>query len=563
MESSRYLQAYAPHPNGHALALTVRGKSFTMANWEEAVLQHGVCDGVRYRLTQWLNDGKHLVTVSDADGEEAIEIHTRDGSADPVRLAALDIGRPIALLVSPKKDQIIVLNHRFELLFIDLESQKLRQLDKSQHDQIRSAAWSPDGRWIAYDFPSTETTRSIQICKVETGETWLVTPPEFTDIAPAWDPEGKYLYFLSFREFNPVYDSFYFDLGFLQAMRLLLVTLQKDQLNPFIPEPRPLNDEKTELKENESDKEAEKTKKSEKQIEIDFEDITHRVVAFPYPQGSYKQIAGIEGKAIFTSFPMEHSLRSSGDNDNRGPKGTLHVCDFKEQKKDTLVSGIDEFELSRDNKTLVYRAGDRLRAIKAGAKPDDQNKSEGDGGPNRRSGWLDLNRVKTSVVPTAEWRQMYQEAWRLQRDYFWTADMSGVNWEQVYQRYLPLLERIATRAEFSDLMWEMQGELGTSHAYESGGDYRASPNYAQGFLGADFAYDAKSDGYRITHIVHGDAWEEMSNSPLNEPGLNIHEGGHSPCNWWASRWSSNLSRPTAGQPLRAGGPSHFPASRRW
>ena len=102
--------------------------------------------------------------------------------------------------------------------------------------------------------------------------------------------------------------------------------------------------------------------------------------------------------------------------------------------------------------------------------------------------------------------------------------MSGVDWEHVYQRYLPLLDRIATRGEFSDLMWEMQGELGTSHAYEMGGDYRSSPNYAQGFLGADFVYDAETNGYRITHIPHGDAWEASKDSPLNAPGVNVTEG---------------------------------------
>ena len=102
--------------------------------------------------------------------------------------------------------------------------------------------------------------------------------------------------------------------------------------------------------------------------------------------------------------------------------------------------------------------------------------------------------------------------------------MSGVDWEHVYQRYLPLLDRIATRGEFSDLMWEMQGELGTSHAYEMGGDYRSSPNYAQGFFGADFAYDTENNGYRITHIPHGDAWEASKDSPLNAPGVNVTEG---------------------------------------
>ena len=171
----------------------------------------------------------------------------------------------------------------------------------------------------------------------------------------------------------------------------------------------------------------------------------------------------------------------------------------------------------------MYRTGDRLRVIKAGRKAEDEGRSDNTGGANRHNGWIDINRVKPSVIPSAEWAQMYREAWRLQRDYFWTEDMSNVDWENVYQRYLPLLERIATRAEFSDLMWEMQGELGTSHAYESGGDYRSSPNYAQGCLGADFVYDPENNGYRITHIVRGDTWSERRDSPLNAPGVNVQE----------------------------------------
>jgi tricorn protease len=119
---------------------------------------------------------------------------------------------------------------------------------------------------------------------------------------------------------------------------------------------------------------------------------------------------------------------------------------------------------------------------------------------------------------------MYREAWRLQRDHFWTETMSGVEWEKVYQRYLPLLERVAVRSEFSDLMWEMQGELGTSHAYEFGGDYRVSPDYAQGFLGADLQYDAKAKGYRVTHICYGDPWIPDGDSPFNRPGVNVRQG---------------------------------------
>ena len=535
VNASAYLQEFAPAPDGHALAVTVRGKPFTMANWEGAVLQHGERDGARYRFTQWLNDGKRLVTISDAAGEEALEIHTRDGSAEPVRLDMLDIGHVRELSVSPQtesdeNDRILLVNHRFELLHIDLETHELRILDKGHYHSIRGAAWSPDGKWCAYSFAPTETTRSIKLCKIETGETWLVTEPEFSDFSPAWDPDGKYLYFLSSREFDPVYDSLHFDLGFPSAMRPLLVTLQKTLGNPFVPEPRPLEEEKEdkdkedEEKKDEADKateeKSEKKKDKREPITIDLEGISQRVVAFPYPRGNYGQIAGIEGKVIFTAFPIPGT--SSGE-DNSRPRGVLHVYDFKEQKKDTLISGIEGFRLSRDGKTLVYVTGNRLRVIRAGKKVEAE-KPESRGGPNRQTGWIDLNRIKASIVPTAEWHQMYREAWRLQRDFFWTADMSGVDWEHVYQRYLPLLDRVATRGEFSDLMWEMQGELGTSHAYEMGGDYRNSPNYAQGFLGANYTYDAENNGYRITHIPHGDAWETSKDSPLNAPGINVTEG---------------------------------------
>ncbi|MCY3740460.1 MAG: PDZ domain-containing protein [Candidatus Poribacteria bacterium] len=535
VRASEYMQEFAPAPDGHALAVTVRGKPFTMANWEGAVLQHGERDGARYRFTQWLNDGKRLVTISDAGGEEALEIHTRDGSADVVRLDALDIGHVRELSVSPQtesgeNDTVLLVNHRFELLHIDLKTHELRTLDKGHYQSIRGASWSPDGKWCAYSFAPTETTRSIKLCKIETGETWLATESEFSDFAPAWDPDGKYLYFLSYREFNPVYDALHFDLGFPTAMRPLLITLQETLGNPFVPEPRPLEEEKEDKdKEDEdekqddggkaSDEKSEKKKDKPEPITIDVEGISQRVVAFPYPRGRYGQIAGIEGKVIFTAFPGEDTPPSSDSGD--GPRGTLHVYDFKEQKKDTLVSGIDGFRLSRDAKTLAYVAGNRLRVIRAGKKVE---KSESRGGTNRQTGWIDLNRIKASVVPTAEWHQMYREAWRLQRDFFWTEDMSGVDWEHVYQRYLPLLDRIATRGEFSDLMWEMQGELGTSHAYEMGGDYRSSPNYAQGFLGADFAYDAESNGYRITHIPRGDGWEASKDSPLNAPGVNVRKG---------------------------------------
>jgi tricorn protease len=199
------------------------------------------------------------------------------------------------------------------------------------------------------------------------------------------------------------------------------------------------------------------------------------------------------------------------------------VFEFDTQKQDRLVDGVSDFSLSQDAKSLMYQSGDRLRVLRAGEKPSQKN-GEGGDKPGRQSGWIDLGRVKVSVQPGAEWRQMFQEAWRLQREQFWAEDLSGIDWEEIHDRYEPLVAHVTTRSEFSDLLWEVQGELGTSHAYEMGGEYRSSPDYRLGSLGVDFDYDAASETYRIRRILHGDTWDPKSTSALMSPGVDVAVG---------------------------------------
>jgi tricorn protease len=507
-----YIDSYTLHPDGHALAMTVRGQLFSMANWEGGVLQHGEAGPVRHRVADWLNDGERLVAVSDASGEDAFEIHQRDGSADIIRMEKYDIGRPVQVAVSPKKDEVVFTNHRHELHYINIKRQSFYLLDRCEQDWIRDVSWSQDGRWIAYSYPTTDYKSRIKIMNVRTAESWFVTSDEFRDFRPAWDPEGKFLYFLSNRDFHPVYDQHHFELSFPQATRPYLLTLKEDEPNPFVPQPRPLHDDGGDDDYDDDDKDK---KEEDEKVEIDLDGIENRVVAFPYAEGNYGQIAGIRGKALLTLFPMDGYHEVGGQS-----KGILYSYEFKEQKKEALVTGINHFRLSMDKKTMVYQRGESLRVLKAGEKPSEKDED----GFTRRGGWIDLMRVNVSIKPKDEWLQMYNEAWRLQRDHFWTEDMSGVDWHQIYHRYLPLLKRVSTRAEFSDLMWEMQGELGTSHCYEMGGSYRWHPHYSQGFLGADLEWDGRAKGYRIVHIVKGDGWDKNTDSPFNEPGINVNEG---------------------------------------
>ena len=239
VDAADYLQEYNIHPNGWAVAITTRGKPFVMALWEGAVIQYGQLNGVRFRMASWLADGERLVVVSDATGEDALEIYKADSADAPeARLDGLDIGRPLYLATSPHKNLVALANHRNELIVVDLDERALRVVDRSHHRPIRGVAWSPDGRWLAYGFSDTQQTSIIKLTLLETGETWPATQPILRDVGPAFDPEGRYLYFLSYREFDPVYDNLHFDLNFTWGMKPYLITLQAGLPSPFTPLPR-------------------------------------------------------------------------------------------------------------------------------------------------------------------------------------------------------------------------------------------------------------------------------------------------------------------------------------
>ncbi|MEV6982122.1 PDZ domain-containing protein [Sphaerisporangium sp. NPDC051017] len=542
--AAHYLDSATLSPDGSGLAITTRGKAYSFAGWEGPVRQHGEPDGVRYRLLTWLKDAERLVAAASDEGDrEVLIVLTADGSATPLRLDHLDTGRAISLTVSPAADRVALTNHRNELLVVDLPAggeATLTVADRSGFGRIEDPAWSPAGDWLAYTRPESAQTTAIRVYELATGESRLATRPVLRDRAPAFDPEGRYLYFIGERVFNPVRDELQFDLGFPLGTRPYAVALRADVGSPFVPEPKPLSGDGGKDgdgkgtdkgtvggKGDDSDKQAPAGPDGAQdaagsaaqddpdgpRLRIDFDGIDRRVVAFPVAEGRYDSVAAMKDKVLFTSSPVEGSR---GDDYADPVTGTLQAYDLTRQKLETLVSGVTEFQLGRDGTTLLYRARHRLRVIKAGESPSD------DDSPSRAGGWIDLDRVKVSVSPDAEWRQMFREAWRLQREHFWADDMSGIDWDAVYDRYLPLVDRVGTRGEFSDLLWEVQGELGTSHAYESGGEYRPRPHYSQGKLGVDWSY---ADGaHTIAAIVRGDPWDPDATSPLNRPGLDVRPG---------------------------------------
>ena len=512
VDAAENLAGIKVHPQGHSLAVETRGKLFTFALWEGAVRQHGVPDGVRYRQGQWLADGETIVAVSDEAREERL-VALRDGQ---VRALSADIGRVVAMRTAPVGTRVALTNHRHQVMIVDVESGTSTVIDHSECGRSESVAWSPDGAWVAYPFWTSPRHSAIKLHEVATGVSTLVTTPEFRDYSPSFDPAGKYLYFLSLRTFDPVYDNVQFELSFPRAARPYLIALQAQGRPPFEPEPKG-------MKPDDPKAERDKAGETPTTVRVDLPGIERRVAAFPVPEGRFDQIAGVAGdKVVWTLMPVAGAHGRGGHKDL---PGRLEVFDFGTQKAETLVERVDRFVIADDHSTLVLRQGKRVRAIRADRVPDPRERSVPQSDePSRKSGWIDLSRVRVSVDPRREWRQMLHEVWRLQRDQFWVPDMSGVNWEAVYARYEPLLDRVATRSELSDLIWETQGELGTSHAYEMGGDHRRPPSVTLGNLAAEFTLGADGSSYEIARIVEGDPWDAAADSPLNAIGVQAQVG---------------------------------------
>lgn len=510
--AAEYLESATLSPDGASLAVAARGRVYAFAHWEGAVRQLGEPDGVRYRQPAWLADGERIVAAAaDERPDERLVVFDTDspcGTEPPLP----GFGRVLELVPAPVGGLVAATTNRHELHLIDLDldldldldrsggGASARRVDHSPHGPIEDPAWSADGAWLAYTWPAGPHVSEIRVVDTRTGTVHRITEPVLRDYAPCFDPAGRYLYFLGQRDLAVAAETPALGVGLLPATRPYVVALRADVPSPFDAVPR-----------------------SPAGFEIDFDAITDRVAAFPVPERPYRRILALPDKVLLLFDPPGEA----------GPaRGVIEVFDFAAQATTAYASGVEDAGLDTDFSTLLYTGAGTLRVVRAPGKPGEEAAEDGEE-PGRATGRIDLDRLRLAVRPRAEWAQMFREAWRLQRDQFWDPGMAGVCWDAVYERYRPLLDLVATRAELSDLLWEMQGELGTSHAYESGGEYRPQPEHGQGFLGVEFdlgrSQRAESGGEsvvgaRVARILRGDPWDARVASPCARIGADIRAG---------------------------------------
>ncbi|MFB6491331.1 MAG: S41 family peptidase [Thermoproteus sp. AZ2] len=481
----KYLEEFwLPSPD--YIALISRGQAFRVPPWEGAVVQLGARGGeTRYKHLSADGDKVALATY---DG--AIEVYSADGL-----LKRLEPGIGIIEALALKWPRLAAANHRGELWLIDLESGAKALADRSEYGLILDLAWHPSGNWLAYAKPSGHYTQNIRLLDVRSGKAYDATPPTNYDYSPAFDPEGRYLYFLSRRAMNPAFDPTQFYYVFAKHSKPYLIVLRRDDPSPFV-----------------------EYKKLEGRVEeVDVDEIQRRIEAFPVEEGIYAAVAGLKGgRVAWLKFEVEGALRyylwSAAER-----RGSVEVYSLEDKAKEQLLSGVSAIRASPDGKYLLAKEADRLRLIDVEKRPDLQARE-----PGRRSGIVDISRVKVYVEPAKEWRQMFREAWLLMKENFWRTDMNGVDWDAVYKKYEPLLDRISTRFELSDIINEMQGELGNSHAYEIVPDLGVDRPYPVGGLAARFYWDGKC--WRVAELYVGDPSYENEKSPLLAPGVDVKPG---------------------------------------
>jgi tricorn protease len=491
---------------GQASVVEVRGTVHWLAHRDGPARALHVDPGARARLPRLLGDTGQAVWVTDASGADALQIAALTGEGQSVVVAAGRVGSVTGLAASPDGSVVAVAARDGRLLVVDVASGEVSELAVSDDGDIEGLAWSPDSAWLAWSQPALRPLARIRVARIADGTIIDVTDGRFADTSPAFTGDGLYLAFLSQRAFDPIYDAHTFDLSFPFGSRPYLVPLAATTPSPFgpVPDGRPL------------DGGADPAEQAA--VTVDPAGLAERVVPIPVEEGRYRSLRAVRGGLVWLRTPVTGVLGEGGAGpDEDRPRPALQRFDLRKREVKELVAALDWFRVSGDGTRLVVRDRDELRVLPSARKADDAAETV----------TVDLSRARFEADPAALWRHAYAEAGRIMRRDFWTPDMSGIDWDGVLQEYRPLLDRVRGADDFADLLWEVLGELGTSHAYviKAGqGYYGPGPGASSiGQLGADISRDA-AGRWLVDRVLPGESSDPRARSPLSAPGVAIAPG---------------------------------------
>jgi len=508
---SERITNYEISPDGRRALFGARGDIFTVPAKHGNIRNLTDTSGIHERNSKWSPDGKWIAYISDISGEDEIYITSQDGSKKARQITTGGDTYKYQIYWSPDSKKILWGDKFLRLNYVDIEKKEIVEVARAKAWEITQYCWSPDSKWIAYAKPEAEYMTKIYLYSLPEKKTYEVTDGWYSSYLPSFHSDGKFLFFVSDRDFNPIFSRTEWNHAYLSMAKIYLVTLSKDVKSPFEPKSDEVTLKKeeeksadTESKEGKKKANEKETKYQEKIVKVDPEGLKDRIISLPIEVANYRQITSV-GDMLY--------YMKRGDRDK---KPSLKMYNMKEQKE-TDLGYINGYEISYDKKKMLVSKDKSYAIINLPRAPIEIKEK------------LNLSSMEVKVKLREEWGQIFEECWRQMKYFFYAPNMHGVDWEAMKLRYKPLAKSVAHRADLTYVIGEMIGELNVGHTYVGGGDIAKPKRINVGMIGARFERDKKTNYYRIKKILKGQNWNKFLRSPLTEIGINVKEGDYLLC----------------------------------
>jgi len=513
VSGSKYIRSAGISPTGARALFDFRGEIITVPAEKGDPRNITQTNGAHEKYPAWSPDGRYIAFLSDATGEYKLCIQPQDGKSETRVFQLPGTGFYAFPKWSPDSKKITFTDNGRNLYLLDVASGSIKKIDTDElytPEQARDMMndWSPDSHWFVYTIITKTYFSRIYLYSLEQGKSFAVTDGLSDASEPVFDKGGRYLYFFASTDAGPVNNWFDQSSADMKATRsIYLITLQKDTISPFAKES---DEEKVTAESVEPAKVAEPVKKDKKAspepkkpstvMKVDLEAIQDRIVAFPVKKGNYSMLGSAKnGEVIYIVGP-----------DGPDSPAMLHKYDLK-KRKDSEVMELDGYVISADGKKMLYNKKDVWGIAPSGEKPE------------AGKGILNIADIQVKIEPVVEWPQIFDEAWRINRDYFYDPGMHGADWKAMKEKYSVFLPDLACRSDLNRLIQWMCSEISVGHHRVGGGDFLNTPGAVRGgLLGAD--YELMNNRYRLKKIYGGLNWNPLLRSPLTEPGINARTG---------------------------------------
>jgi len=505
--ADRYIQHANISPDGNRALMEARGEIFSLPAENGFVKNITHTTAANERYPAWSPDGNSIAYWSDESGEYNLYLSKAGKDETPRKVTNYGPGFRYNLFWSPNSKKIVFIDQAMKIKMVDVASGTTTDIDQAlrfMHGGCEgfSGSWSPDSRWFAYNRDLDNYHAAAYIFDADSKKTHQVTDGYYNCSNAVFDTEGKYLYVTTNQAFLPYYSDIDNSFIYGNSTQLAVISLRKNVASLLYPK----NDTvafKADALPAETKKDTVAKKPPSTAIDIDFDGIQRRMVILPLPAANYGNLAAVKGKILYQKFP---NLGSPQD-----VRAGLKYYDIDKREEKNISDNIDNYWLCANTNKLLVQRGGTYTVV----KPEENQKFEK---------LLRLNEMEMMVEPVAEWKQLFNDAWRMERDYFYDPGMHGVNWNTVKERYAKMIEGAITREEVDFIIGEMIGELNASHTYHGGGDMERTNAKGVGYLGID--WEAAGKYYKVKTIIRGAPWDAVVRSSLDEPGIDIKEGSY-------------------------------------